>query len=346
MSKHKKPLKLTKKVEVPVNPIVFGCNALVEKHIDSTIGHSSETNPIVKSLLDGKTLHKKRRLKVLPVTIAALERLGQKFDLEGAFGCPINEYLCDSCIYPGDGCKYRKLSERATKFLLSLGAPTDELRVEYRAHLCSMANERPFEIVDGMAGGQFYEEMLELPINGRTEYLYLIASPEMCHVIHRRDPRSGLNEYMNIPVLKEFRERELLGATRDYDEQYDNATTGNVFDSEGFLTNLWIAENLKTCEVCMEPETVRHAADRPVILAGKKPLKHSQAYRYIHITDETWAKYESASTAVREQKNFTVPSWLVRAHYARMHGKTVLIKAHYAYRRKGTVTAESVDYIV
>ena len=66
MSKHKKPLKLTKKVEVPVNPIVFGCNALVEKHIDSTIGHSSETNPIVKSLLDGKTLHKKRRLKVLP----------------------------------------------------------------------------------------------------------------------------------------------------------------------------------------------------------------------------------------------------------------------------------------
>jgi hypothetical protein len=119
-----------------------------------------------------------------------------------------------------------------------------------------------------------------------------------------------------------------------------------VFDSEGFLTNLWIAENLKTCEVCMEPETVRHAADRPVILAGKKPMKHSQAYRYIHITDETWAKYESASTAVREQKNFTVASWLVRAHYARMHGKTVLIKAHYAYRRKGTVTAEAVDYIV
>ena len=38
--------------------------------------------------------------------------------------------------------------------------------------------------------------------------------------------------------------------------------------------------------------------------------------------------------------------WLVRAHYARMHGKTVLIKAHYAYRRKGTVTAEAVDYIV
>ena len=142
MSKHKKPIKLTKKVEVPVNPIVFGCNALVDKHIESTIGNSSETNPIVRSLLDGKTLHKKRRLKVLPVTIADLERIGQKFDLEGAFGCPINEYLCDSCIYPGDGCKYRKLSERATKFLLSLVSHAAQMSTVFYAEFVRRRTER------------------------------------------------------------------------------------------------------------------------------------------------------------------------------------------------------------
>lgn len=84
-----------------------------------------------------------------------------------------------------------------------------------------------------------------------------------------------------------------------------------------------------------------------MLLAGKKPLKHSVAYRYIHITDENWKKYESASKCVREQKNFNVASWYVRAHYARMHGKTVLVKAHYSYRRKGAVNGtDVVDYIV
>lgn len=83
------------------------------------------------------------------------------------------------------------------------------------------------------------------------------------------------------------------------------------------------------------------------LLAGKKPLKHSAAYRYIHITDENWNKYSPALTSTREYSNFNVPCWLVRAHYARMHGKTVLVKAHFAYRRKGTVTETAVtDYIV
>ena len=58
-------------------------------------------------------------------------------------------------------------------------------------------------------------------------------------------------------------------------------------------------------------------------------------------------KYEPALKSVREQSNFTVPSWFVRAHYARMRGKTVLVRAHYAFRRKGAVSGETAtDYIV
>ena len=39
----------------------------------------------------------------------------------------------------------RKMSLRATEFLMSLGAPTKELRMEYRKHLAEMARANPEE---------------------------------------------------------------------------------------------------------------------------------------------------------------------------------------------------------
>lgn len=370
MSKHKnKPKKINKPVEEAVNPIVFNCNALSDKFLEdcyssavAKIGDSTDgmrgwwDDNMVRPIRDTKSATRLRRLKVLPFTVHAYEeRLGVKVDMNPPVkgyqryvsNGGINEFLCNAYIKPSPTCKVRKVSERAMKFLLSLGAPADELRKEYREYLYNTAAQQNTEFVSDCINGKFYEELLELPINGHTDYIYLVASTEMCHILHRRDPKVGENEYFNIPLHPSVRDSALRGATFEYDEQYDNWSTGNVFDVEALLTNLWIAESLRTCEICSEPDYSRHASDRPVILAGKKPLKHSQAYRYIHITDETWKKYESASQCVREQKNFNVASWYVRAHYARMHGKTVLVKAHYAYRRKGVVTENNaVDYIV
>ena len=339
MSKNNKP----KKVEDAVNPIIFGCNDMAKELLDMC-----STDDLRRQCMDKDDLNRKRRLKVLPLTIAAHEKLGHPHvSLCGPYGTNINEHLCNSYVYPSPACKIRKLSERATRFLLSLGAPTKDIRMDYREHLYQSALNRPEEVVQDVIEGKFYEELLELPINGHTEYIYLIASTEMCLILHRRRPKIGENEYFNIPIHPKLREMELNGATVEYNETYDNWETGNLFDVESLLANLWVAETLRTCEVCSEPDYSRHASDKPVLLAGKKPLKHSVAYRYIHITDETWKKYEDGLKNVRECKNFNVASWYVRAHYARMHGKTVLVKAHYAYRRKGIVnTAEPVDYIV
>lgn len=365
MSKKNKSKKINKPVEESVNPIVFGCNALVDKlwnvagHdlVDSYMEHylssvrdtgMAPKGSAFNQARDKEAVNVKRRLKVLPLTLQAHKIVtGEAITVSGDCNMGVNEWLCNVHVFPSEGCRIRKLSERATQFLLSLGQPSKELRVDYREHLYTEASSRPEETVKGDISGHFYEELIELPINGHTEYIYLISSTEMCLVLHRRDPKYGENEYFNIPVLPQWRVREMYGAEMDYDEDYDNWKSGHVFDVEALLANLWIAESTRTCEVCSEPEYSRHASDRPVLLAGKKPLKHSVAYRYIHITDETWKKYESASKCVREQKNFNVASWVVRAHYAKRHGKTVLVKAHYAYRRKGVVTeTDVVDYIV
>ena len=346
-----KKTKSNKKIEEPINPIVFNCNLLTDKRAEFVMGKN--LNPLVMDTLKDKAkLYKFRRLKILPLTIHYYEKFKDApgyvpVELGDVLGCPINSYLCDAYIYPSSSCRIRKLSERATQFLLSLGAPTDELRMDYRKYLSDSADASiPEEVHPGITSG-FFEELLEIPINGHTEYIYVLSSPEMCYVVHRRDPKVGENEFFNIPVHRTMRDKEMIGPALEYDAKYDNPTTGNLFDVEALLANLWIAENLHTCEPCMEPEWSRHATDRLVIASGKKPLKHSQAYRYIHITDEVWKKYEDGLKNVRECKNFNVASWYVRAHYARMHGKTVLVKAHYAYRRKGAVdSVQPVDYIV
>lgn len=341
----------TGKTDIPVNPIVFGCNELTRSRVNAVLGTGDTLvrDGVMATLTDEKSLYVKRRLKVLPFSVHAYEtNLGTKVDLSGALGCPINAYLCDAYVYPTARCRIRKLSARAMEFLLSLGAPADDIRYEYRKHLAESVESSDSECVHDCIYGKFYEELVELPINGHVEYIYLLASTEMCYVIHRRDPKYGENEYFNIPIHESIRNTEMRGAGLSYDASYDNAATGDLFDVESLLANLWVAETLHTCEPCPEPEWSKVASDRPVLLSGKKPLKHSQAYRYIHITDDNWKKYESALTSTREYRNFNVPSWLVRAHYARMHGKTVFIKAHYAYRRKGAVNADvpPVDYIV
>ena len=344
MSKNKK------NEPVAVNPIVFNCNELTERRVEATIGNNDQfiINGVHKVLRDEKSLYTKRRLKVLPLSVYAYEKITkEKVDLDGALGCPINSYLCDAYIYPSPNCKIRKLSARATQFLLSLGVPSDELRCDYRTYLCDMASKNPEEsVIPGISSG-FHEELLELHINGHTEYIYVLASTEMCYVIHRRHPKHGENEFFNIPIHISNRNGKPVGPAQEYNADYKNKETGAIFDVEALLANLWISETLRTCEPLPEPEWSKVESDRPVILHGKKPMKHSIAYRYIHITDDNWKKYESALTSTREYKNFNVPSWLVRAHYARMHGKTVLIKAHFAYRRKGAVTeASTTDYIV
>ena len=85
----------------------------------------------------------------------------------------------------------RKLSYRATEFLLSLGSPTKELRIEYRKHLAEMARMGPVEEIQTGIKASFYEELIELPLNAHFEYIHLLSSEEMCYVIHRRDPGQG-----------------------------------------------------------------------------------------------------------------------------------------------------------
>jgi len=330
-----------------VNPIVFNCNDLVNKRIAKTVGTGVYAEAMRDFLTDREQLQRKIRLKILPFTVHEYEKTHAKVDMFAPFGKNINDYLCDSFVFPKQGCRMRKLSCRATGFLLSLGSPTKELRMEYRKHLTELAKASPVETVQPGITGSFYEELIELPLNGHFEYIYLIASEEMCYVIHRRGIAQGENEFFNIPIGELVRDQDMKGADTVYDSEYDNVETGQVFDAEGLLANLWIAEETRTCQVISEPQTSKTETDRNCICAGKKPLKHSAAYRYVHITDENWNKYSPALTSTREYSNFNVPCWLVRAHYARMHGKTVLVKAHFAYRRKGAVNETAVtDYIV
>lgn len=330
-----------------VNPIVFNCNDLTLRRVHKVLGQSNAVPDVLKAMRDEKTLYRKRRLKILPFTVEEYEKSHGKVDLSGAYGVGINPYLCDSYIYPSPLCRMRKLSYRATEFLLSLGSPTKELRIEYRKHLAEMARMGPVEEIQTGIKASFYEELIELPLNAHFEYIHLLASEEMCYVIHRRDPGQGENEFFNLPVAETVRSCDMLGPDLVYDDDYDNKNTGRLFDVEGLLANLWIAEETRTCQTVSEPRESRTETDRKCIYAGKKPLKHSAAYRYIHITDDNWKKYSPALTSTREYGNFNVPCWLVRAHYARMHGKTVLVKAHFAYRRKGAVNETAVtDYIV
>lgn len=330
-----------------VNPLVFNCNDLVYRRVEKLVGKGEYASAMLQVLTDEKALQRKRRLKILPFTVHDYEQDHPKVDLSAPFGNNINVYLCDSMIYPKATCRMRKLSYRATEFLLSLGSPTKELRMEYRKHLVDLAHASPEEEVQPGIRGSFYEELIEIPLNGHFEYIYLIASKQMCYVVHRRDVAQGDNEYFNIPIGALVRDQDMKGADTVYDQEYDNAGTGQVFDVEGLLANLWIAEETRTCQTVSEPQESKTETDRKCIYAGKKPLKHSVAYRYIHITDDNWKKYSPALTSTREYSNFNVPCWLVRAHYARMHDKTVLVKAHFAYRRKGAVNETTVtDYIV
>lgn len=132
------------------------------------------------------------------------------------------------------------------------------------------------------------------------------------------------------------------------DETYlcdPNQKDGTVFDIESFLVNLWLAEETQTCSVCPEPSVSRNEFDPVCRIRGVKPRKN--LYRYIHITDSTWTKYESAVTRTASSVNYHVPSWYVRAHYASRNGKHVLIRGHYAYRKCDAVdNARMVEYIV
>lgn len=350
---HRKKIKLAASAPEQVNPIAFAANASMIRRIDynasaGLIPSDPEVRARMISLVESPDSLRLRRLKTLPFTVNAYRiATGTEVDMSAPFGLPLNHYLCDANFFPHAGCRFRKISARATNFLLSLGQPSRELRIQYRAFLHDAASKGYVaEVLPGITA-TFHEELVELPINGRTEYIHLLSSPEMCHVVHRRDPRAGDNEYFNIPVHPAVRERDMLGATPEYSGDYDNQSTGNVFDVEALLANLWIAEELRTVTPCQEPEWSARQTDMPAVQAGKRPMRHSAAYRYVHITDDTLRRYEPALTAVRAQSNFTVPSWFVRAHYANMRGRTVLVRAHYAFRRKGTPSGETpTDYIV
>ena len=220
MSKKNKPKKISKPVEESVNPIVFGCNALVDRFFKSMVSPLLSTtvdvmsraavDSMYKAIRDKSEVSSKRKLKTIPFTIHAYEKVtGTKVDMSSPIpDMNINEYLCNVHVFPGTGCRIRKLSERATQFLLSLGPPSMELRMDYREHLYSEASNRPEEVVQDAITGRFYEELIELPINGHTEYIYLISSTEMCVVLHRRDSVLGENEYFNIPVAPNVRNVE------------------------------------------------------------------------------------------------------------------------------------------
>ena len=128
-----------------VNPIVFNCNDLSLRRVRHVLGDSEYAPEVMRCMTAEKVLNRKRRLKVLPFTVHDYEKTHEKVDLSGAYNVGINLYLCDSYIYPGERCRMRKLSLRATEFLMSLGAPTKELRIEYRKHLAEMARANPEE---------------------------------------------------------------------------------------------------------------------------------------------------------------------------------------------------------
>lgn len=159
MSKKNKPKKINKPVEESVNPIVFGCNALVDRFFKSMVSPLLSTtgdvmsravvDSMYKAIRDKSEVSSKRKLKTIPFTIRAYEKVtGTKVDMSSPISdMNINEYLCNVHVFPGTGCRIRKLSERATQFLLSLGQPSMELRMDYREHLYTEASNRPEEVV-------------------------------------------------------------------------------------------------------------------------------------------------------------------------------------------------------
>jgi hypothetical protein len=72
--------------------------------------------------------------------------------------------------------------------------------MEYRKHLVDLAHASPEEEVQPGIRGSFYEELIEIPLNGHFEYIYLIASKQMCYVIHRRDVAQGTTNTSTFPL--------------------------------------------------------------------------------------------------------------------------------------------------
>ena len=152
-----------------VNPIVFNCNDLVYRRVEKLVGKGEYASAMLQVFTDEKALQRKRRLKILPFTVHDYEQDHPKVDLSAPFGNNINVYLCDSMIYPKPTCRMRKLSYRATEFLLSLGSPTKELRIDYRKHLAEMARMGPVEEIQPGIKASFYEELIEIPLNSHFE---------------------------------------------------------------------------------------------------------------------------------------------------------------------------------
>lgn len=261
---------------------------------------------------------------------------------------PVQSYVCDHEVIPlTSACKFRKLSNRASQLVMSLGKPEIGIVSDYRKHLQECVTDAPIVTWNGIER-RVYEEFVAVPMNGRYEFFYIAVANGNVFYVHKKAPGHGKNawKFGHLNSDKVCRD----GQTLTYDEEYykengEGETT--FFDVEGFLANLWVAETTSTCEPLDEPLYTRNEFNSVSKLRGHSPLSPSSAYRYIHITDSVWQKYEHANEQVRSNSNYHVPSWFVRAHYAKRHEKYVLIKGHYAYRKCACVDyQEPIDYIV
>lgn len=284
-------------------------------------------------------------------------------DLVNAFRNKVCECLCDSPISPiNEGaCRYRKLSGRASKFLLGLGRPSESLVIEYREELRNRveASERVqlnFSDADGEPAFEslevpVYEELLSVPINGKSEYFYLVAGREFFVVLHQRAPKRGEGEYTFKGLIPELINLTYVkGSEMTYDESYVNPEGKVVFDVEALLVNLWLAERTGVCINGKEPVAERRDMERQCELGHYKAMKQSVCYNYVHITDEGWRSYTDANEALGgREATCTKASWYVRPHYACREDKVFMVKGHYAYRKCSPVTEPTkpvVDYIV
>lgn len=261
---------------------------------------------------------------------------------------PTQSYLCDHEVVPFTrACKFRKLSSRASQFIMSLGQPELNVVMDYRKHLLEKGNTTLSVPWNGLIV-PVYEEFVAVPINGKYEFFYLVVANGNVFYVHKKAPGRGKNTWKFVSLNSIKRHQD--GQTLSYDDEYykeNDEGVSTFFDIEGFLANLWVAETTATCEPLDEPLYTRNEFNSVSKLHGHSPLSPSSAYRYIHITDSVWQKYEHANEQVRSNSNYHVPSWFVRAHYAKRHEKYVLIKGHYAYRKcAGVDYQEPIDYIV
>lgn len=259
----------------------------------------------------------------------------------------VTEYVVDHEIIPlTDGCVFRKLSNRSSKFLLSLGKPEIGIIKDYRRHLQSKIENAPIVQWNGLEC-HVYEELVAVPLNGKYEFFYLVAANDRVMFIQKKSPKRGQNTWKQVVLSSDILIKE--GNTLAYDDEYfldTNEGKTTFFDIEGFLANLWVAETTATCEPADEPIYTRNEFNSISKMNNHIPLSPSVAYRYIHITDKTWAKYEHANEQVAANHNYHIPSWFVRAHYANRAGKYVMIRAHYAYRKCANVDETPIiDYI-